>query len=39
VPIEEFGPQTAKTVEMLCRVTKPRSDKSLRKRDGSKLRA
>jgi diguanylate cyclase (GGDEF)-like protein/PAS domain S-box-containing protein len=39
VPIEEFGLQTAKTVEMLCRVTKPRSDKSLRKRDGSKLRA
>jgi diguanylate cyclase (GGDEF)-like protein/PAS domain S-box-containing protein len=39
VPIAEFGPQTAKTVEMLCRVAKPRSDASLRKRDGSKLRA
>jgi EAL domain-containing protein (putative c-di-GMP-specific phosphodiesterase class I) len=39
VAIAEFGPQMALTLEMLCRLAKPRSDAALRKLEGSKLRA
>jgi diguanylate cyclase (GGDEF)-like protein/PAS domain S-box-containing protein len=39
VPIAEFGPQTALTLEMLCRVAKSRTDMAQRKRVSSKLRA
>ncbi len=39
VPMSEFGPQAARTLEMLCRVANPPREASLRKPDGSKLRA
>jgi EAL domain-containing protein (putative c-di-GMP-specific phosphodiesterase class I) len=39
VAISDFEAQTAMTLEMLCRVAEPRNEMSLRKRDGSKLRA
>jgi len=39
VPIAEFGVQTALTLEMLCRVVKPRGKQLLDTTSGSKLRA
>jgi diguanylate cyclase (GGDEF)-like protein len=38
-PISEFGPQMARTLEVLCNIEKPTRDPALRTRDGSKMRA
>jgi diguanylate cyclase (GGDEF)-like protein/PAS domain S-box-containing protein len=39
VPISEFGPQAALTLDTLCRVAQSRKAAPLRKRGGSKMRA
>jgi predicted signal transduction protein with EAL and GGDEF domain len=39
VPLAEFGPQAARTLETLCRIHQPGTETSLRKFDAAKLRA
>jgi EAL domain-containing protein (putative c-di-GMP-specific phosphodiesterase class I) len=39
VPLAEFGPQAARTLETLCRIHRPSAKVSVRKRDAAKLRA
>jgi len=39
VPLAEFGPQAARTLETLCRIHRPSTKASVRKRDAAKLRA